>query len=279
MAKPQHQTRRRLFVAAALLALCAAWRGMPASAQSAGHGAMAGHAGHAMTEAEMARQLDAHYATHPVTGTAAAPTADPADTVFLSNFIMNSDGNLTTQVDTVTIVQNESVLFQWVGGIHTTTNGTGPLDPLAGTIWDQPITSASPQWVQSFPDEGLFPFFCSVHPGTMRGYVRVLPAVGVTPLPGDSRRLGFLAAPAPNPTTGRVSFRFALREAGRAVAEVFDVRGRRVAGVMDEPLGAGSYAAVWDGRTEAGVAAAPGVYRLLLRLPGFSESRQVVVTR
>jgi len=281
MAPTRSPHRHRALLLAALLPLVAAgWWGTPASAQTAHDHGDAGHAlHHEMSEAEMAAQIAEHYATHPVRGQAAPLAGEPADTVFLSNFIMNSDGNTGTQVDTVTILVGESVLFQWVGGSHTTTSGTGPLDPEAGLLWDQPINSTTPQYVHTFAVEGLFPFFCVPHSGTMKGAVRVLPAVGVTPLPGGSERLGFLAAPAPNPTTGRVAFRFALPTAGRATAAVYDVRGRRVATVLDDALAAGTYGAAWDGKTADGVAAAPGVYRLRLELPGYGESRQVVVAR
>lgn len=274
---------RRIRLAFALLALLtagAAWRGAPLFAQTGHDHGAAADAHHQMTEAEMARSVADFYATHPVRGQAAPLAGDPADTVFISSFIMNGDGNTATQVDTVTILKDESVLFQWLGGLgHTTTSGTDPLDPQAGLLWDQPSNSAAPQYVHTFTQEGLFPFFCRTHAVTMKGAVRVLPAVGVVPLPGNESRLGFVAAPSPNPTTGRVAFRFALREAGRAVAEVFDVRGRRVARVLDEQLPAGTFGAVWDGKSEGGVAAAPGVYRLRLQLPGLSASRQVVVAR
>src|SRR6185436_2946336 len=43
---------------------------------------------------------------------------------------------------------------KWVkiaGGNHTTTNGTGPLDPAAGTLWDAQLRSTSPQFIRVFP--------------------------------------------------------------------------------------------------------------------------------
>lgn len=232
-----------------------------------------------MSDEDMARWVEEFYSTHPMAGMPATANAVPAETVFASNFIFNGDGDLGTAVDTVTILENESVLFQWLGGSHTTTSGTGPLDPEAGALWDRPLNSTSQQWEQVFPTEGIYPFFCRPHSGLMMGAVRVLSAVDVTPLPGRRTAVGFLAPPAPNPSSGRVSFRFALAEPGRVVAEVFDIRGRRVATVLDRRLEAGTFGAAWDGRTADGVSAAPGVYRLRLALPGHSDSRQIVLTR
>src|SRR5262249_47235073 len=84
--------------------------------------------------------------------------------------------------------------------------------------------------------------------------------------------------PHPNPSHGATSFRFALSTAGRARAEVFDVRGRRVATVLDRDLGAGAWDAAWDGK-DGGSLAAPGVYYLRLQLPGPIPGRTIVGAR
>ena len=76
-----------------------------------------------------------------------------------------------------------------------------------------------------------------------------------------------------------MSFQFALREVGQARAEVFDARGRLVACVLDRQLGTGSFAASWNGRNAAGALASPGIYYLRLRLPGFTDSRRIVIAR
>jgi hypothetical protein len=62
-------------------------------------------------------------------------------------------------------------------------------------------------------------------------------------------------------------------------AEVFDARGRRVALVADRDLEPGMYSASWDGRTRGGEAAPAGVYYVRLRLPDFSGSRAITLTR
>jgi flagellar hook assembly protein FlgD len=86
-------------------------------------------------------------------------------------------------------------------------------------------------------------------------------------------------APAPNPSRRGVTFAFAMREAGRARAEVFDAGGRRVALVIDGDLPAGSHAAAWDGRVPGGGPAGPGAYYLRLQLPGYASSRTIVIAR
>ena len=84
---------------------------------------------------------------------------------------------------------------------------------------------------------------------------------------------------APNPFRMATRFRFGLPHEARVSASVFDVRGRRVARLVDgELLEAGQHAAVWDGRTSSGSLAPSGVY--LLRLAADSDvvsSRMLLV--
>ena len=113
----------------------------------------------------------------------------------------------------------------------------------------------------------------------MKGVVIVTNLLGVPPPARGLGELGFAAPPAPSPTRGAVAFRFALRQAGPVRADVYDAAGRRVAGLLDGPFAAGSHEARWDGRTESGARAEPGVYYVRLSLPGYSGARRVVMLR
>jgi len=246
-------------------------------ARVAGQEAPQGHSGHAaMTDAAMKRWADSWWASHPRVGTASRQAA--AATFTVANFQFNADGNLATQVDTVHILVGEAVMWQWVIGIHSVTNGTGIDDPGAGTMFDQPISSANQQFTFTFTTAGTFPFFCRPHElNNMKGVVDVKSAAGVEPFPGGA--LGFTGGPWPNPTRTGVTFGFALRRPGRVRAEVFDARGRRIATALDRDLGAGSHVGAWDGRTSAGEPAGTGLYYLRLRLPGYQRSRAIAITR
>jgi hypothetical protein len=85
-----------------------------------------------------------------------------------------------------------------------------------------------------------------------------------------------LGRPSPNPTAGSVDVPFALPEAGRARVSVFDVLGRLVRVVRDEPLDAGAHVARWDGRDASGLRVAAGLY--VLRLDAASASASVRLT-
>lgn len=86
--------------------------------------------------------------------------------------------------------------------------------------------------------------------------------------PRHSRLLGAV----PNPFNPQTTLRFELASAGPVILDLFDARGRRVRRLVERDLRAGPHALSFDGRDDAGVRLASGVYFLLLRTSG-SESR------
>ncbi len=69
----------------------------------------------------------------------------------------------------------------------------------------------------------------------------------------------------PNPLNSSTTIQYALPSEGRVTMEVFDIQGRRVAGLVDGYKAAGYHGVIWNGRDSAGGAAAQGVYFLRLR--------------
>jgi hypothetical protein len=97
-------------------------------------------------------------------------------------------------------------------------------------------------------------FFCWDTTFTIQAVPQVLPAAGL----GTSLELG----PAyPNPFRGSTRFDLLLPAATRITATVHDARGRAVATIAKhEWLDAGPHVLVWDGASDEGVAALPGIY-------------------
>lgn len=229
-----------------------------------------------MTDAQMRAHANAWWSKHATVG-ASAPAGTRANaTVTVRNFQFDGDNNLSTQVDTVRIATGEAVIWAWVEGFHTITNGTGSMDPNAGTLFDQPSDNTHMGFVFAFGAAGTYPYFCRFHEGSnMRGVIVVSPPVSVGP---GGARLGFVAGPEPNPTSSGVRFAYALATPGPVRAEVYDVRGRRVALISNRAQSPGSHTGEWDGSTGAGRARA-GVYYLRLRGPGFDQTRRFVIER
>jgi hypothetical protein len=83
----------------------------------------------------------------------------------------------------------------------------------------------------------------------------------------------------PNPFGFRTTLSFELPQAGYAELTVYDVRGRKVAALVQEYLPAGPYTAEWNGLDSRGHGVAPGVYLARLSLGGQARIRKLVFTR
>jgi hypothetical protein len=64
----------------------------------------------------------------------------------------------------------------------------------------------------------------------------------------------------PNPFAGETSVRWQLSRAGRVRVDVFDVRGARVATLVDHELHPGTFTATWGGTDDRGRGVSSGVY-------------------
>jgi len=106
--------------------------------------------------------------------------------------------------------------------------------------------------------------------GLWRRTLDDLPNVSVPPrAPG----LGFAIA-GTEPVRDDVRFRFELPAGGRAVIEVFDLSGRRVAVPVDATFPAGPGDVAWDAR-----ALSPGVYHARMMYQGRTETARLVRIR
>ncbi|MFI5371806.1 MAG: plastocyanin/azurin family copper-binding protein, partial [Candidatus Eisenbacteria bacterium] len=252
---------RHVRILAATLALALAVTPPVPTVRAAAH---APHDMPGMSDAAMQRVIDAWFARHPVN--APVTHAVATQTFTASGVQYDLDGNASTVVDTAQIFEGETVNWQWVNGSHTCTSGTGSGDPNAGVLFNVSLNSLSQTFSFTFPTAGTYPFFCVPHQGfNMRGVVVVKSLAGVRP--GGAARAGFVGDPAPVPSRGGVSFRFALVREGHVRAEVFDVRGRRVSVALDRESGAGTFDGSWNGRTSSGTRATSGVYYLRLAVP------------
>lgn len=95
---------------------------------------------------------------------------------------------------------------------------------------------------------------------------------GSPPLPGDATDaipgLGTpktrMLANVPNPFNPSTQLRFELAQAGSAILQIVDVKGRHVRRMDFDFLDQGSHSVVWDGTDETGSRLASGVYRVMV---------------
>jgi hypothetical protein len=84
----------------------------------------------------------------------------------------------------------------------------------------------------------------------------------------------------PNPFRGPTVIRVDVPAGGGEVClEIFDLRGRRVATLLDEPATAGVQEIRWNGRDHRGVQLSAGLYLAVLRTPAGVLSRKLTLLR
>jgi hypothetical protein len=89
----------------------------------------------------------------------------------------------------------------------------------------------------------------------------------------------FLHPNQPNPFNPQTTIQFALRNAGPASLEVFDVTGRRVTTLLRGSLDAGPHRIAWNGTDASGRSVASGVYLYRLKSGDFEQTRRMLLLK
>ena len=89
-----------------------------------------------------------------------------------------------------------------------------------------------------------------------------------------------LHSASPNPFHARTALVYDLPQRGRVALRIYDVNGRLVRSLVTGTIqGAGHHSLDWDGRDDAGVATAAGLYFSRLDAGGVSDARRIVRMR
>ncbi len=94
-------------------------------------------------------------------------------------------------------------------------------------------------------------------------------------IPGLTR----LLANHPNPFNPRTTIRFDLARDTTVHLLIYDVRGRRIATLLDGPQPAGAHSAIWNGVDSTGRQVASGVYFYRFQADGVDQTRSMTLVR
>lgn len=89
----------------------------------------------------------------------------------------------------------------------------------------------------------------------------------------------FLMGAYPNPFSCETRVEYVLTNPEHVNLSIYDVRGKRVAKLVDGPVGAGYHAEIWNGNAEDGSSLAAGVYFVRMTAGMHSFTRRVVLAR
>jgi hypothetical protein len=143
------------------------------------------------------------------------------------------------------------------------------------------VAGADEEMILEIPDPGLYCIAVwkarSPSLGISTDYNLVFSEVTGTP-ETPTGTTAFLRA-YPNPFAARTTLAFDLAEQGPVNVDVFDIRGRRVASLVDEMRPPGFHEVAWDGRDTAGRSVASGVYLVRLVADGQRRVTRIALTR
>lgn len=83
----------------------------------------------------------------------------------------------------------------------------------------------------------------------------------------------------PNPINPATTMSFDLPEDVSVNLQIYDITGRKVRILTDQPFSAGVHRLVWDGRDERGAPVSSGIYVYRIEAGKFVESRKMVLMR
>ena len=211
------------------------------------------------------------------TGPAAIPDNDPAGVV--SEVLVLASGdlldlNIDCDLKHYSIGQLTITLTSPAGtAVVLHNNSGGALDDLVGN-WPETLLvegpgslddflGASPQgiWRMEVVDSTLGAT------GTLNSWTLNLAVSPQDAVPADDSLPAAtrLVGNHPNPFNPRTAIDFELKTSGRAVVEIYDVRGSLVRRLVDKVYPAGRHQVVWDGRDRSGHEPASGLYFCRLR--------------
>ncbi|HEU5311225.1 MAG TPA: FlgD immunoglobulin-like domain containing protein, partial [Candidatus Eisenbacteria bacterium] len=83
----------------------------------------------------------------------------------------------------------------------------------------------------------------------------------------------------PNPLNPKAEIRFTLARAGQVRIALYDLRGRVVRTILDEPRSAGDHVVSWEGTSDHAGRVASGVYFLKVKAPQGEDMQRVTVLK
>jgi hypothetical protein len=83
----------------------------------------------------------------------------------------------------------------------------------------------------------------------------------------------------PNPFTHGTTIAYSVKTESMVEIAVFNVEGRRVKTLVSQHTSPGRYFAYWDGKTDTGGEASPGVYFCRMTVAGYRAARKMLFLR
>ncbi|MGH2576120.1 MAG: T9SS type A sorting domain-containing protein [Ignavibacteria bacterium] len=165
----------------------------------------------------------------------------------------------------------DTVKWQWVDGIHTTTSTS---IPSGATTWDAPLNTTNPTFLYRLGVAGTYVYQCTFHFTLgMVGGIIVNP-IGIKIESSEIPKDYELFQNYPNPFNPTTIIRYGLAEKSHVNLEVFDLLGQRVAVLLDGEQEAGYHSVLLESN-----GLASGLYFYRLQAGNFVGTKKLIVLR
>ncbi|MCB9089898.1 MAG: Ig-like domain-containing protein [Calditrichae bacterium] len=108
------------------------------------------------------------------------------------------------------------------------------------------------------------------------GAYRITLSLGAAPAGGTPQDFALMQN-YPNPFNPATLIQFQIAQASPVRLDIYNILGQKVRTLVNEPLPAGRYTAVWDGRSDAGSGVSAGIYFYRLQAGDYAKARKMVL--
>ncbi len=164
----------------------------------------------------------------------------------------------------------DSIKWQWVSGIHTTTSAN---IPAGANGWDSPITISNQTFIYVVPAPGTYQYVCTPHAPAMSGSFTATP-IGIKN-EGSSIPSGYkLHQNFPNPFNPVTEIQLDIPKSSFVNLTVYDIVGKLAEVLVNGNLEAGSYSVEWNASQYPS-----GIYFYQLSTGNFIQTRKMILAK
>jgi plastocyanin len=171
----------------------------------------------------------------------------------------------------VTANVGDTIKWQWVNGIHTTTSVSVPAGAL---IWNSPLDSLNPTFKYKVTTPGTYNYQCNFHAFFgMTGIINVNP-IGIKPVGTTVPSVYDIQQNYPNPFNPSTNIKFDIPKSAPVKIVVYNILGDQAQILVDEVLQAGSYSVDWNA---SGFSS--GIYFYKMESGVFSVTKRMILVK
>jgi plastocyanin len=143
----------------------------------------------------------------------------------------------------LTVTVGDTVKWQWLNGVHTTTS---TIIPAGALPWTAPLDTLNPTFRYKITTPGTYNYQCNFH--VTFGMVGVINAnpIGIKPIGTSVPSSYNIEQNYPNPFNPSTNIRFDIPKNANVKIVIFDMIGNEVQTLVNGELQAGSYTTDWN---------------------------------